>query len=216
MNMVQRLKYCWFKPQAGGQALTEEEIAFLAVSRTSCVQTSRQFITHNVLSADESGCILTLIVDDSTHAKIIMSLTDIVPNDKARESKPKLYDGNTILKMDTIVIPDSDETLELSEESPQSQAKDTVIVKLKEKIKSLKWNGIESTSQNGTSGLVIAALKNELRKLKGKALDNEDTVTHSVDPKVSKDNMEPITPKLLNKRTAHSSYIKHTQEELGT
>ncbi|GKB13100.1 retrovirus-related pol polyprotein from transposon TNT 1-94 [Tanacetum coccineum] len=60
---------------------------------------------------------------------------------------------------------------------------------------------------------VIAALKNELRKLKGKALDNEDTVTHSVDPKVSKDNMEPITPKLLNKRTAHSSYIKHTQEE---
>ncbi|GJS23730.1 hypothetical protein Tco_0452362 [Tanacetum coccineum] len=62
-------------------------------------------------------------------------------------------------------------------------------------------------------GLVIAALKNELRKLKGKALDKEDTVTHSVDPKMSKDNMEPITPKLLNKRTAHSSYIKHTQEE---
>ncbi|GJV47489.1 putative ribonuclease H-like domain-containing protein [Tanacetum coccineum] len=62
-------------------------------------------------------------------------------------------------------------------------------------------------------GLVIAALKNELRKLKGKALDKEATETHSVDPKVSKDNMEPITPKLLNKRTAHSSYIKHTQEE---
>ncbi|GJT22663.1 hypothetical protein Tco_0892600 [Tanacetum coccineum] len=62
-------------------------------------------------------------------------------------------------------------------------------------------------------GLVIAALKNELRKLKGKAIDNKETVTHSVDPNVSKDNMEPITPKLLNKRTAHSSYIKHTQEE---
>ncbi|GKA94181.1 hypothetical protein Tco_0816167 [Tanacetum coccineum] len=25
--------------------------------------------------------------------------------------------------------------------------------------------------------------------------------------------MEPITPKLLNKQTAHSAYIKHTQEE---
>ncbi|GKD78863.1 hypothetical protein Tco_1341484, partial [Tanacetum coccineum] len=59
-------------------------------------------------------------------------------------------------------------------------------------------------------GLVLAALKNELRKLKGKALDKEAIETHSVDPKVSKDNMEPITPKLLNKRTAHSSYIKHT------
>ncbi|GJY24663.1 hypothetical protein Tco_0398321 [Tanacetum coccineum] len=33
-------------------------------------------------------------------------------------------------------------------------------------------------------GLVIAALKNELRKLKGKAIDNEDTVTHSVDQSV--------------------------------
>ncbi|GKD61904.1 hypothetical protein Tco_1299413, partial [Tanacetum coccineum] len=62
-------------------------------------------------------------------------------------------------------------------------------------------------------GLVLAALKNELRKLKGKALDKEAIETHSVDPKVSKENMEPITPKLLNKRTAHSSYIKHTQEE---
>ncbi|GJY10143.1 hypothetical protein Tco_0378328 [Tanacetum coccineum] len=62
-------------------------------------------------------------------------------------------------------------------------------------------------------GLVIAALKNELRKLKGKALDKEAIETHSVDLKVSKDNVEPITPKLLNKRTAHSSYIKHTQEE---
>ncbi|GJV14651.1 hypothetical protein Tco_1359974 [Tanacetum coccineum] len=33
-------------------------------------------------------------------------------------------------------------------------------------------------------GLVIAALKNELRKLKGKALDKEATETHSVDSKI--------------------------------
>ncbi|GJS36631.1 retrovirus-related pol polyprotein from transposon TNT 1-94 [Tanacetum coccineum] len=164
----------------------------------------------------------------------------------------------------------------------QSQAKDTVIVKLKEQIKSLNGNMDDSTvkmdmdeietlnielehrvtklvtenehlkqtykqlydsikpkrvqskeqcdalikqvniksgeisdlnAKLQEQGLVIAALKNELRKLKGKALDKEATETHSVDPKVSKDNMEPITPKLLNKRTAHSSYIKHTQEE---
>ncbi|GJT31741.1 retrovirus-related pol polyprotein from transposon TNT 1-94 [Tanacetum coccineum] len=36
---------------------------------------------------------------------------------KVQESKPKLYDGNVILKMDAIVIPDSDETLMLCEES---------------------------------------------------------------------------------------------------
>ncbi|GJY60860.1 retrovirus-related pol polyprotein from transposon TNT 1-94 [Tanacetum coccineum] len=178
--------------------------------------------------------------------------------------------------------PSFTQLFELSELKAQSQAKDTVIVKLKEQIKSLKGNVDENTvkmdmdeietlnielehrvtklvaenehlkqtykqlydsikpkrvqskeqcdalikqvniksgeisdlnAKLQEQGLVIAALKNELRKLKGKAIDNEDTVTHSVDPKVSKDNMEPITPKLLNKRTAHSSYIKHTQEE---
>ncbi|GKB07773.1 retrovirus-related pol polyprotein from transposon TNT 1-94 [Tanacetum coccineum] len=178
--------------------------------------------------------------------------------------------------------PSFTQLFELSELKAQSQAKDTVIVKLKEQIKSLKGNVEDSSvkmdmdeiethnielehrvtklvtenehlkqtykqlydsikpkrvqskeqcdalikqvniksgeisdlnAKLQEQGLVIAALKNELRKLKGKAIDNKETVTHSVDPNVSKDNMEPITPKLLNKRTAHSSYIKHTQEE---
>ncbi|GJS59074.1 retrovirus-related pol polyprotein from transposon TNT 1-94 [Tanacetum coccineum] len=178
--------------------------------------------------------------------------------------------------------PSFTQLFELSELKAQSQAKDTVIVKLKEQIKSLRGNGEDSSvkmdmdeietlnielehrvtklvtenehlkqtykqlydsikpkrvqskeqcdalikqvniksgeisdlnAKLQEQGLVIAALKNELRKLKGKAIDNKETVTHSVDPNVSKDNMEPITPKLLNKRTAHSSYIKHTQEE---
>ncbi|GJX84247.1 hypothetical protein Tco_0335021 [Tanacetum coccineum] len=47
----------------------------------------------------------------------IISDSNIIPYPKARESKPKLYDGNTILKMDTIMVPDSDETIELSEKS---------------------------------------------------------------------------------------------------
>ncbi|GJR56365.1 retrovirus-related pol polyprotein from transposon TNT 1-94 [Tanacetum coccineum] len=53
-------------------------------------------------------------------------------------------------------------------------------------------------------GLVIAALKNELRKLKGKAVDKEAIETHSVDPNVSKDNMEPITPNLVRFSTSAS------------
>ncbi|GJY11880.1 retrovirus-related pol polyprotein from transposon TNT 1-94 [Tanacetum coccineum] len=178
--------------------------------------------------------------------------------------------------------PSFTQLFELSELRAQSQEKDTVIVKLKEQIKSLKGNvddskvkmdmdkietlnielehrvtklvaknehlkqtykqlydsikpkRVQSKEQCDAlikqvniksgeisdlnaklqeQGLVLAALKNELRKLKGKALDKEAIKTHSVDPKVSKDNVEPITPKLLNKRTAHSSYIKHTQEE---
>ncbi|GJR10330.1 retrovirus-related pol polyprotein from transposon TNT 1-94 [Tanacetum coccineum] len=87
-------------------------------------------------------------------------------------------------------------------------------------IKSLKGNGEDSlqliTALMTRLSQNIVKTKNDvmrLRKLKGKALDTKETVTHSVDPNMSKDNMEPITPKLLNKRTAHSSYIKHTQEE---
>ncbi|GJY57172.1 hypothetical protein Tco_0456287, partial [Tanacetum coccineum] len=41
---------------------------------------------------------------------------------KVRESKPKLYDGNVILKLDTVVIPDSDETLMCCEESQRTTA----------------------------------------------------------------------------------------------
>ncbi|GKC42810.1 hypothetical protein Tco_1060532, partial [Tanacetum coccineum] len=178
--------------------------------------------------------------------------------------------------------PSFNQLFELNELRAQSQEKDTVIVKLREKIKSLKGNvdnnnvkmdmdeietlnielehrvsklvaenehlkqtykqlydsikparvqskercdalikqvnlkSVEISNLNAKlqeQGLVLTALKNELRKLKGKALDNDAIKTHSVDPKVSKNDMEPITPKLLNKRTAHSAYIKHTQEE---
>ncbi|GJU16521.1 hypothetical protein Tco_1144487 [Tanacetum coccineum] len=58
--------------------------------------------------------------------------------------------------------------------------------------------------------LVITTLKDELRKLKGKDLADNHVTQHPSDPEI---NTEPITPKLLNKRSAHSAYIKHTQEE---
>ncbi|GJX24435.1 retrovirus-related pol polyprotein from transposon TNT 1-94 [Tanacetum coccineum] len=56
-------------------------------------------------------------------------------------------------------------------------------------------------------------LKNDLRKLKGKALMNNAVMKHTIDPKMLKIDVEPITPKLLNKKTTHSAYIKNTQEE---
>ncbi|GJV70965.1 hypothetical protein Tco_1490960 [Tanacetum coccineum] len=62
-------------------------------------------------------------------------------------------------------------------------------------------------------GLVITSLKDELKKLKGKALVNNAIMKHTIDPEMLKNDVEPITPKLLNNKTAHSAYIKHTQEE---
>ncbi|GJY91239.1 hypothetical protein Tco_0506435 [Tanacetum coccineum] len=90
--------------------------------------------------------------------------------------------------------PSFDQYFERNKLKAQSQEKDIVIKKLKERIKSL-------------------SLKDDLRKLKGKALVDDAVTKHTIDPETLKIDVEPITPKLLNKKTAHAAYIKHTQEE---
>ncbi|GKA52354.1 retrovirus-related pol polyprotein from transposon TNT 1-94 [Tanacetum coccineum] len=56
--------------------------------------------------------------------------------------------------------------------------------------------------------------KNDIKgNLKEKTLVDNDVTKHPSDPKMLKIDVEPITPKLLNKQTAHSVYIKNTQEE---
>ncbi|GJU58566.1 hypothetical protein Tco_1236332 [Tanacetum coccineum] len=61
--------------------------------------------------------------------------------------------------------------------------------------------------------LVITALKDELRKLKGKDLANNVVTKHTIDPEMLKIDVEPIAPRLLNNKTAHSDYLRHTQEQ---
>ncbi|GJU25027.1 hypothetical protein Tco_1163648 [Tanacetum coccineum] len=123
--------------------------------------------------------------------------------------------------------PSFDQLFELNELKAQSQEKDTVIKKLKERIKSLSGKQNEDRClkkirrdlnykfelDHREKVLVIADLKGDLRKLKRKALVDNDVTKHPSDPKMLKINVEPITPKLLNKQTAHSAYIKHTHEE---
>ncbi|GJR45079.1 retrovirus-related pol polyprotein from transposon TNT 1-94 [Tanacetum coccineum] len=213
--------------QAGGQALTEEEIAFLADPGLPDVQTSQTVITHNAayqaddLDAYDSDC------DELNSAKIAL-MANLSRN------------GSDALT----------ELFELSELKAQSQAKDTVIVKLKEQIKSLRGNvednsvkmdmdEIETLNIELEHRVTKLVTENEHLKqtykqlydsIKPKRVQSKeqcDALIKQVNIKsreisdlntklqeqVSKDNMEPITPKLLNKRTAHSSYIKHTQEE---
>ncbi|GKC41685.1 hypothetical protein Tco_1059407, partial [Tanacetum coccineum] len=70
-----------------------------------------------------------------------------------------------------------------------------------------------SVSNQHEKVLVITNLKDDLRKLKEISLVDNDVIKHPSDTEMLKIDMEPITPKLLNKRTTHSAYIKHTQEE---
>nr|GEV40043.1 hypothetical protein [Tanacetum cinerariifolium] len=64
--------------------------------------------------------------------------------------------------------------------------------------------------------LVITALKENLRKLKGKVVVDEAVILHPIDPELLKINVAPLAPKLRNNRTAHYDYLKHTQEETAT
>ncbi|GJZ34189.1 hypothetical protein Tco_0579625 [Tanacetum coccineum] len=79
------------------------------------------------------------------------------------------------------------------------------------KLKSVEISDLNASLQEKV--LEITALKDDLRKLKGKGLVDNAVTKHTIDPKMLKIDVEPITPKLLNKKTAHSAYIKHTQEE---
>nr|GEY70868.1 retrovirus-related Pol polyprotein from transposon TNT 1-94 [Tanacetum cinerariifolium] len=145
-----------------------------------------------------------------------------------------------------------DQYFELNELKAQSQEKDKVIRKLKERIKSLSGNvnedkvkkDIDETETNNielnhrVSKLIVEnkhlkqtykklydsikpthvqskeqPLKDELRKLKGEALLDNAVTTHTIAPEMLKIDVEPITPRLLNNRTAHSDYLRLTQEQ---
>ncbi|GJW71925.1 hypothetical protein Tco_0128842 [Tanacetum coccineum] len=61
--------------------------------------------------------------------------------------------------------------------------------------------------------LVITALKDELRKLTRKDLTDNVVCKHIIDPETLKIDVKYLNPRLLNNRSAHSDYLKHTQEE---
>ncbi|GJU18387.1 retrovirus-related pol polyprotein from transposon TNT 1-94 [Tanacetum coccineum] len=123
--------------------------------------------------------------------------------------------------------PSFDQLFELNELKAQSQEKDTVIKKLKERIKSLSGNmdkdkikqdleEIETINielDHREKVLVIIALKDDLRKLKRKALADNAVTKNTIDPEMLKIDVEYLNPRLLNNRSAHSDYLKHTQKE---
>nr|GEY36298.1 retrovirus-related Pol polyprotein from transposon TNT 1-94 [Tanacetum cinerariifolium] len=64
--------------------------------------------------------------------------------------------------------------------------------------------------------LVITALKVQLNKLKGKMVLTEAVSINPIDPELLKVDVAPLVPKLSKNRTAHTDYIRHTQEEAAT
>nr|GFA06565.1 integrase, catalytic region, zinc finger, CCHC-type, peptidase aspartic, catalytic [Tanacetum cinerariifolium] len=59
-------------------------------------------------------------------------------------------------------------------------------------------------------------LDHKLNKLKGKAVLTEAVSLNPIDPELLKVNVAPLVPKLRKNRTAHTDYIRHTQDESAT
>nr|GFB41807.1 integrase, catalytic region, zinc finger, CCHC-type, peptidase aspartic, catalytic [Tanacetum cinerariifolium] len=59
-------------------------------------------------------------------------------------------------------------------------------------------------------------LKEQLNKLKGKALLTDAVSLNPIDPELLKVDVAPLPPKLRQNRIAHTDYITHTQGEAAT
>ncbi|GKA61811.1 hypothetical protein Tco_0761330 [Tanacetum coccineum] len=129
--------------------------------------------------------------------------------------------------------PTFNQVFKINELKAQSQEKDTVIRKLKEKIKCLSGKEnvenvkmdidemetinieLEHNAQLQEKVFAIAALKNELRKLKGKSVVDSaisKPLAITIAPGMYKLDIEPISHRLKNNRDAHEDYLKKTIE----
>nr|GEV54151.1 hypothetical protein [Tanacetum cinerariifolium] len=153
-------------------------------------------VTHNLINQTMQAMSLSKqsnIVNQSETE--ITSDSNIIPYSQYLE--PKLYDGSVIQKTNAIVIRDSKETLMLAEESRSKmilKQKDLMMSEKKVNTKAVDYNSVNSKECNPSTRptkvevpkelpkvsmekvLVITALKDNLRKLKGKVMVDEAVV----------------------------------------
>nr|GEV43819.1 hypothetical protein [Tanacetum cinerariifolium] len=214
----------------------------------------------------------TLMLAEESHPNLSKRPTKVevpkvcIVNTSLKKLKHHLAGFNVVVKEKTMPIaitegsdnsvsnqsaPSFDQYFELNKLKAQSQEKDAVINKLKERIKSLNANmhkdmvkkGIEEIetinieldhrvskliAENEhlkqtykqlydsikSTRLITAALRDELRKLKRKAIVDNPVTTHTIDPEMLKVDVEPIAPRLLNNRTIHSNYLRLTHKQV--
>nr|GEV18603.1 hypothetical protein [Tanacetum cinerariifolium] len=192
----------WFKDkvllvqaQANGQILHEEELAFLADPGIPKRQATQTVTTHNAayqaddLDAYNSDC------DELNTAKVTMS----------PEQSSVVNHSESKITIDSNIIPYS------QSKSSCRPTKFEVPKELPKVNMSVEISNLDANLQE--QGLIITTLRDELRKLKGKAIVDNTVTTHTIDPEMLKVNVEPIALRLLNNRTIHSNYLKLTQEQ---
>nr|GEV72447.1 hypothetical protein [Tanacetum cinerariifolium] len=115
-----------------------------------------------------------------------------------------------IKQLDNIVFKRKQSTkFKVPKELPKVSMVNTSLKKLKHHLA-----GFDAVIKERTTATAITeALKNKLRKLKGKVVVNNAITSHTINPEMLKVDVEPLAPKLLNNRAAHSNYLRHTLEQ---
>ncbi|GJT37394.1 hypothetical protein Tco_0937259 [Tanacetum coccineum] len=121
--------------------------------------------------------------------------------------------------------PTFNQLFKINELKAQSQEKDTVIRKLKDRIKSLSGKeSVEKVKKDideiETINIELEhTLKNELRKLKGKNIVDtavSTPIATTIALGMFKLDIEPISHRLKNNRDAHEHYLKKTIDNTNT
>nr|GEV72253.1 hypothetical protein [Tanacetum cinerariifolium] len=173
----------------------------------------------------EKHCI-SLEVDPQLNQEIFQS-----DNSFSKQSVPsfdQLFESNELnassQEKDIVIKKLKDKIKSLSGNIKEDKIKqeleeiETINIELDHRVKKL-IAFVENSDLNASlqeKVLVITVLKDNLRKLKGKAVVDEAIILHPIDPELLKVDVAPLAPKLQNNRTAHSNYLKHTQEEAMT
>nr|GEV87683.1 hypothetical protein [Tanacetum cinerariifolium] len=183
-------------------------------------------------------------IEKETYDKLFISYTTLEKHCISLEVDTQLNQEN--FQRDNFVSNQSassfDQYFELK---AQSQEKDTGIRKLKERIKSLNGNmnkdkikkdieeietinikldhrvsnliaeneHLKQTYRQLYDSIKLTPLKDELRRLKGKALVDNVVTTPTIAPEMLQIDVEPIALRLLSNRTVHSDYLRLTQEQ---
>ncbi|GKA94952.1 retrovirus-related pol polyprotein from transposon TNT 1-94 [Tanacetum coccineum] len=197
-------------------------------------------LLHQIMYQDVMLCVMnsTTVVGDSVNVEMQSSEScdkccdldvELLKNQNAYNELLKSYSQ---LEKHCVSL---ELSMQLNQEifKTQLQAKDTTIRKLKEHIKSMRENDKEEKvkhdidkietinielehSQIQEKVFVITSLKNNLRKLKGKEIvENVARIPNAttIDPRMFKLDLDPLSPRLLKNRDAHIDYLKYTQEQ---
>nr|GEZ23283.1 retrovirus-related Pol polyprotein from transposon TNT 1-94 [Tanacetum cinerariifolium] len=206
----------WFKDkvllvqaQASGQVLHEEELDFLADLGTAESLTNQTVITTNAayqaddLDAYDSDC------DELNSAKVALMAN------LSHYGSDNLAEVNNLNNMPTHLIHQEMQVPSTSEQST-ILAQSTTEKKLNSLNGDVKDRDVKRNVKDMEKVLVITALKEQLDKLKGKAVITEVVSLNPIDPKLLEVDVTPVVPKLHKNRTTNTDYIRHTQEEAAT